>query len=78
MTHFIQTASNHFTKKTGIVLPAASGKTANEAQICQRKKTLELKSHTCIRINFIESVISICHKQGVIWPNSHAKWSSTR
>lgn len=77
MTHFIQTASNHFTKKTGIVLLAASGKTANEAQICQWNKTLEQKSHTCIRINFIESIISICYKQSVIWPHSHAKWSST-
>jgi len=54
-----------------------SGKTPNEEQIYQWKRTAEERSHTCAWINFIESIISICHKKGVIWSHSDTKWSST-
>lgn len=43
MAYFIQTAPNHFTKKAGIVLPAMSGKTANEAQIGSKGEHLSRK-----------------------------------
>lgn len=77
MACFTQTAANHSKEKRGAVKPTVSGKTPNEDQICQQKRTAEQKSHTCARINFIEPIISICYKKGVIWSHSDAKRSST-